>query len=159
MSADATDSNVADALTASIVAAYVGNNAVPACDLPNLIRSVRHALVVNEASAEPASPEIQKPTPAEIKKSITPDALISFIDGKPYKTLRRHLRTHSLTPESYRARYGLPVDYPTTAASYSAQRSALAKQVGLGQQNRPQPAAENAPAAAKKAKRDPKVTS
>ena len=67
---------------------------------------------------------------------MTPDALISFIDGKPYKTLKRHLSRNGLTIEQYRERFGLPRDYPSTAASYSAQRSELARALGLGQQRR-----------------------
>ncbi|MCJ2109713.1 MucR family transcriptional regulator [Methylobacterium sp. E-025] len=88
----------------------------------------------NEAPAEPPGPE--KPTAYQIRKSITPDAIISFLDGKPYKTLKRHLTVAGLTLEQYRARYGLPSDYPSTAASYSAQRSALAHSLGLGQMRR-----------------------
>lgn len=80
----------------------------------------------------PAEEVVEKPTPAQIRKSITPDALISFIDGKQYKMLKRHLRAHGLDPHAYRERYGLPADYPTTAPSYSEQRSALAKGLGLG---------------------------
>ena len=78
------------------------------------------------------APEVEKATPAEIKRSITPDALISFIDGKPYKTLKRHLTGHGLDPQSYRLRYGLPADYPMVATNYAAQRSELAKSLGLG---------------------------
>lgn len=70
---------------------------------------------------------------AEIRKSITPDALISFIDGKPYKTLKRHLTTHGLDPAGYRAKYGLPADYPIVSEKYSAARSELARTLGLGQ--------------------------
>ena len=70
---------------------------------------------------------------AEIRKSITPDALISFIDGKPYKTLKRHLTTHGLDPAGYRAKYGLPADYPIVSEKYSAARSELARMLGLGQ--------------------------
>jgi predicted transcriptional regulator len=79
---------------------------------------------------------VEKPTPAQIRKSITPEALISFIDGKPYKTLKRHLTGNGMTIEEYRERYGLPRDYPSTAASYSEMRAALAKSFGLGQQRR-----------------------
>ncbi|MCJ2038261.1 MucR family transcriptional regulator [Methylobacterium sp. J-059] len=123
-------------LAADLVAAYVSNNNVPVSELPNVIASVHAAFtgLANEAPAEPAGPE--KPTPAQIKKSITPDALISFIDGKRYKTLKRHVTKAGLTMETYRARYSLPADYPSTAASYSAQRSELARSLGLGQQRR-----------------------
>jgi predicted transcriptional regulator len=123
-------------LAADLVAAYVSNNNVPVSELHNVIASVHSALagLTNGTAAEPAGPE--KPTPAQIKKSITPDALISFIDGKGYKTLKRHVTKAGLTMEEYRARYGLPSDYPSTAASYSAKRSELARSLGLGQQRR-----------------------
>jgi predicted transcriptional regulator len=75
-------------------------------------------------------------TPAEIRRSVTPEALVSFLDGKSYKTLRRHLGTHGMTPETYRARFGLPADYPMTAANYAAHRSELAKAAGLGASRR-----------------------
>jgi predicted transcriptional regulator len=124
------------ALTADIVSAYVSNNRVPPAEMPTLLASV-HAAVAGLGSA-PASekPAVQKLTPAQIRKSITPDALISFIDGKSYKTLKRHLTGNGLTIEQYRERFGLPHDYPSTAASYSEQRSALAKSLGLGLQRR-----------------------
>jgi predicted transcriptional regulator len=79
---------------------------------------------------------VVKATPAQIRKSITRDALISFEDGKPYKTLKRHLTTFGLTIEQYRAKWGLPADYPTVAPSYSEARSAMAKALGLGQGGR-----------------------
>ena len=118
--------------TAEIVMAYVGRNAVPLGEVPGLIASVHSALVDLTQRQRAAEPQVAKPSPADIRKSITPDALISFIDGRSYKTLRRHLGVHGLTPEGYRARYGLPVDYPVTSPAYSAQRSALAKNFGLG---------------------------
>lgn len=130
-------------LAADLVSAYVSNNSLPAADLPGLLVQVHAAL--SGLSAPVAAPEdsVEKATPTQIKKSITPDALISFIDGKPYKTLKRHLSTHGLDFEAYRARYGLPADYPTVSANYSAARSALAKDLGLGQQRR-KPAAKEA---------------
>ncbi|APX85879.1 MucR family transcriptional regulator [Methylorubrum extorquens] len=137
-------------MTADIVAAYVSNNSLPASDLPALLVQVHGAFVsLSAAPAAEAGGEIEKPTPAQIRKSITPDALISFVDGKPYRTLKRHLSVHGLTIEGYRARYGLPNDYPSVAANYSASRSALAKQLGLGNQRKkaePEPAPEPAPA-------------
>ncbi|MCJ2107329.1 MucR family transcriptional regulator [Methylobacterium sp. E-041] len=123
-------------LTADLVAAYVSNNNVPMSELAALIAKVHAALtgLGNEAPVEPVSPE--KATAAQIKKSVTPDALISFEDGKSYKTLRRHLTLRGLTPEAYRTKYGLPADYPMTTANYSAQRSELARSLGLGQMRR-----------------------
>ena len=133
------------------MSAFVSNNNVPVSELPALIASVHAALagLGKEAPAEPAGPE--KPTPAQIRKSISPDALISFEDGKSYKTLRRHLTMRGLTAEGYRAKYGLPADYPMTSASYSAQRSALAHSFGLGQMRR-KAASEAAEASAEASK-------
>lgn len=119
-----------------IVSAYVSNNSVPISELPGLLAGVHAALTKLSAPAATATEAADKPTPAQIRKSVTPDALISFIDGKPYKTLKRHLSTHGMTIEEYRMRFGLPRYYPSTAANYSAQRSALAKSTGLGNQRR-----------------------
>lgn len=124
-------------MTADTVAAYVSKNAVRASELPNLLVQVHAAFAsLSTAQSAEAGSEIDKPTPAQIKKSIAPDALISFIDGKPYRMLKRHLNGHGLTIEEYRTRYGLPNDYPSVAANYSASRSALAKQLGLGNQRK-----------------------
>jgi predicted transcriptional regulator len=123
--------------TVDVVAAYVSNNSVPTTELPTLIASVHEAL--NKVASGPVaqtSEAFEKPTPAQVRKSIRPDGLVSFIDGKSYKTLKRHLTKHGLDPHTYRERYGLPADYPTTSANYSAQRSALAKSLGLGQPGR-----------------------
>ena len=122
-------------LAADIVSAFVSNNSVPATDLPALIGSVHSALqnVGNPAQTQPT----EKPTPAvPVKKSITPDAIISLEDGKPYKSLKRHLTGRGLTPAQYREKWGLPRDYPMVAPNYAAKRSELAKQSGLGQQRR-----------------------
>lgn len=117
---------------AGLVAAYVTHNHVAAADLPALLGTVHRALAGLGLPAVEPQPEVEKPSPAEIRRSITDDYLTSFIDGGRYKTLRRHLGNHGLTPEGYRARYGLPVDYPMTAPAYSARRSAVAKAIGLG---------------------------
>lgn len=130
------DKNATISLAAEVVAAYVGNNNVAVADLPGLIRSVHDALAGVGAPPEAASEPTAKATAAQIRKSITHDALISFIDGKPYKTLKRHLTTHGTTVEEYKARFGLPKDYPTTAPAYSEARSAMAKALGLGQGGR-----------------------
>ncbi|WP_336491739.1 MucR family transcriptional regulator [Methylobacterium nigriterrae] len=142
-------------VTAQIVSAYVSKNSVWAAHLPDLIVSVHAALSGLGKTAEPAG-NVEKPTPAQITKSITPDALISFIDGKPYKTLKRHLTRHGLSMQEYRARYGLPVDYPATAPNFSARRSELARALGLGQQRR-KSAGGSAPSSEPKGRRKPKV--
>jgi predicted transcriptional regulator len=119
-------------ITTDIVGAYLSHNRVPVAELPGLLESVHAALAGLGQSAEASESVAEKLRPAQIRKSITPEALISFIDGKPYKTLKRHLTKHGLTMDEYRERFGLPRDYPSTAASYSEQRSALARQNGLG---------------------------
>ena len=125
-----------------IVSAYVSNNSVPISELPGLLAGVHAALAKLSAPTAAVTEAADKPTPAQIRKSVTPDALVSFIDGKPYKTLKRHLSRNGLTIEQYRERFGLPRDYPSTAASYSAQRSELARSLGLGQQRRKSAAVE-----------------
>ncbi|WP_182179361.1 MucR family transcriptional regulator [Methylobacterium radiotolerans] len=119
-------------LTADIVAAYVSNNSVPTSEMPALLSAIHGALVGLNSPAAPAEAKIDRATPSQIRKSISPDALISFEDGRSYKTLKRHLTALGLSPEQYRAKWGLPVDYPMTAPSYSEMRSALAKNTGLG---------------------------
>jgi predicted transcriptional regulator len=125
-------------LSADIVSAFVSNNSIPASELGNLLANVHTAITDLAASGSASSKgdEVEKVTSAQIRKSVTPDALISFEDGKPYKTLRRHLTLRGLTPEEYRVKWGLSADYPMTAASYSAQRSDLARALGLGQQRK-----------------------
>lgn len=118
-------------LTADIVAAYVENNDASPADLPALIRSVHGALSALGAPIELA-PSPAKITAAQARRSITPDALISFEDGKAYKLLKRHLTTVDLTPDTYRAKWGLPANYPMIAPNYAAARSALARETGLG---------------------------
>ena len=118
------------AMTTTIVAAHVANNVVPVGELSKLIQQVFGALAKVSASAQ--TPE--KPQPAvTIKKSVTPDYIVCLEDGKKLKMLKRHLKTsYGLTPNEYRERWGLPADYPMVAPNYAAQRSALAKKIGLG---------------------------
>ncbi|MDE4915119.1 MucR family transcriptional regulator [Methylobacterium sp. 092160098-2] len=123
-------------LAADIVSAYVSNNSVPVAELPALLSGVHAAIAGLISAPSSAAPKVEKPTPARIRKSITPDALISFLDGNPYKTLKRHLSGNGLTIEEYRERFGLPRDYPTTAPNYSALRSEMALRLGLGNQRR-----------------------
>ncbi|MCJ2061120.1 MucR family transcriptional regulator [Methylobacterium sp. J-088] len=123
-------------LAGDIVAAYVANNSVPASELPNLIHSVYTAigaLTAGSTSITSAEPVIDRPSALQIRKSVQADGIVSFIDGKTYKTLKRHLTKHGLDPKAYRERYGLPADYPLVAPSYAEKRSALAKAIGLGQ--------------------------
>ena len=147
------------ALAADIVSAFVANNTVPTADLPALISSVHQALAATAqlTSVQSAAPEQLKAKPAEIKRSITPDQLISFEDGKGYKSLKRHLTTRGLTPAEYRAKWGLPTDYPMVAPSYSAQRSELARSLGLGHSRKkaqavPAPVPAEAPAKGRRKK-------
>jgi predicted transcriptional regulator len=113
------------------VAAHVGNNTVPLADLPNLIDQVHKSLA--NVEKEPA-PAVERPQPAvAIRKSVTPDYLICLEDGKRLKMLKRHLKTaYDMTPDEYRERWQLPADYPMVAPNYARQRSALAKEIGLG---------------------------
>lgn len=134
-------------ITADLISAYLSNNHVAPSDLPTLITKV-HASLTGLSGSAPEASGPEKPTPAEIKKSITHDHIVSFEDGKPYKTLRRHLTLRGLSPEAYREKWGLPRDYPMTSAAYSAQRSDLARRLGLGQQRR-QYAASSEPVDAK----------
>lgn len=124
-------------LTAEIVANYVAANQIGVAELPALVKATHDALAgVGQPAAEAGPAEHPKATAAQIRKSITQDALISFEDGRPYRTLKRHLTTMGLTVEQYRAKWGLPKDYPTVAPSYSEQRSAMAKSLGLGKGGR-----------------------
>lgn len=123
-------------LTADIVAAYVGNNTVAQADLPKLIANIYQSLATaTHGVAEPKLAEAAELKPAvPVRKSITPDYIICLEDGKKFKSLKRHLRTHyDLSPEQYREKWGLPVDYPMVAPSYAEARSSLAKKIGLGQ--------------------------
>jgi predicted transcriptional regulator len=126
-------------MTADIVSAYVGNNAVAADDLASLIQSVHRALSGVTGAPEPV--EVAQKEPAvPIKRSIQPDHLVCLEDGRKFKSLKRHLRTkYNMSPEDYRAKWGLPKDYPMVAPSYAKARSELAKQMGLGQGGRQAP--------------------
>lgn len=122
------------AYAAEIVAAYVRNNPVPPAELPDLIRSVHRSLT--DLSDPAAEPEKLKPA-VSVKKSVNNDYLICLEDGLKFKSLKRHLRSkYDLSPDEYREKWGLPPDYPMVAPGYSAQRSKLAKKMGLGRQER-----------------------
>ncbi|MGL4313131.1 MAG: MucR family transcriptional regulator [Sphingomonas sp.] len=130
-------------LATELTIAWLGNqnNRVAAEDVPTFLRTM-HA-TINElaggtAVESSASEDTTEFTPAvTVRKSLASrDHIISMIDGKPYRTLRRHLATHGMTPESYRARYNLKPDYPMVAPAYSEQRRDMAKKIGLGSSNR-----------------------
>ncbi len=136
MPSESASSNLAE-LTADIVSAYVAKNSVRPEDLATLINTV-HSALTGVGSGNGAAAQEEKREPAvSIKKSITPDFLISLFDGKKYKSLKRHLRTsYNMTPEQYREYFNLPRDYPMVAPNYAKARSDLAKSMGLGQQRK-----------------------
>jgi predicted transcriptional regulator len=119
-------------LTAKIVSAYVSNNTIVASDLPQLINETHAAL--SRATGNAVQPEREELKPkVPVKKSVMPDFIICLEDGKKFKSLKRHLRTHyNLSPEDYREKWALPHDYPMVAPNYARARSDLAKKMGLG---------------------------
>ena len=133
---DTTTTNNFIELTAEIVSAYVSNNTVPSGDIPALINQVHAALA--RVSGAPGEPPAEPLKPAvSVKRSVTPEYIVCLEDGKKFKSLKRHLRTqYNMTPEQYRDKWSLPPDYPMVAPNYAQARSALAKQMGLGQQRR-----------------------
>jgi len=119
-------------LASEIVAAYVSNNPIPVSEVPAMIKAVHSTLggLVGTAQGEPATS--QKPA-VPIKRSVTPEYIICLEDGKKLKMLKRYLRSnYNMTPEEYRAKWGLQADYPMVAPNYAAQRSEFAKKIGLG---------------------------
>lgn len=125
-------------LVAEVAGAYFSNSHVNPSEIPNVISQIASSLggigggSQSQGQAEEAAAP-KKATAGQVRKSITPDALISFEDNRPYKTLRRHLSGRGLSPEQYREKHGLPSDYPMVAPSYSAMRSEMARNLGLGQ--------------------------
>ncbi|MGA0599216.1 MucR family transcriptional regulator [Caulobacter sp. KR2-114] len=140
------DSERLQELVAEVAAAYFSNSHVTPAEIPTVVQQIASSLAavkaVPEAGPEDGAVEAEAPAAAkrmpvgQVRKSITAEALVSFEDGRPYKTLRRHLATRGLTPEQYREKWGLPADYPMVSANYSAARSAMAKSLGLGQKGR-----------------------
>jgi predicted transcriptional regulator len=136
-------------LSAEIVSAYVSKNSVPAADLPSLLASI-YAALTKTAQGPKEEPKAELVPAVSVRKSVTPDAIICLEDGKSFKSLKRHLRTtYDMTPEQYRAKWSLPVDYPMVAPNYAKARSELAKTIGLGQQRRKKVAQVEAAAPAK----------
>ncbi len=133
---DTPDNSDITSLTARIVAAYVSHHQLPVSELPRLIQSVRDSLQRLTAPAEetPAKEELKPAVP--IKKSVTPDYIICLEDGKKLKMLKRHLMSsYGITPDEYRAKWGLPADYPMVAPNYAKARSDLAVKLGLGRRS------------------------
>jgi predicted transcriptional regulator len=119
-------------LSSTIVAAYVSNNPVPAGELPAMIKSVHGTLCGLAAGGDDGSTTNQKPA-VPVRRSVTPDYVVCLEDGRKLKMLKRYLRSsYDMSPEQYRAKWGLPIDYPMVAPNYAKVRSDFAKQIGLG---------------------------
>ena len=132
--AGGSDNDLID-LSTEIVSAYVSHNALSVTDLPKLISDVHTALKVLKTDSAAAPMEELKPA-VPVRKSVGPDYIVCLEDGKKFKSLKRHLRTHyDMSPEQYREKWGLPADYPMVAPNYSATRSRLAKDNGLGRKS------------------------
>lgn len=140
MSEDQPDTNALE-LATELTIAWLGNpnTRISADEVPAFLRRMHETVseLTGSSAESPASEPQADYTPAvSVRKSLSSrDHIISMIDGKPYKTLRRHLATHGLTPDQYRERYGLKSDYPMVAESYSESRRAMAKQIGLGRKS------------------------
>jgi predicted transcriptional regulator len=126
------DNRTLKSLTTEIVSAYLAGNRITAGELPPLIQAVSRTLTGLGEPQPAADAPMSQQSPARIRRSITPEGLVSFEDGKSYKHLKRHLRAMNLSPDQYRAKWGLPAKYPMVSANYSAQRSEIAKATGLG---------------------------
>jgi predicted transcriptional regulator len=123
-------------MTTDIVSAYVTQNKISTTEIGSLISSTYAVLCSLEGNPQPEAPKDLVPA-VPAKKSVFPDYIICLEDGKRFKSLKRHLRSsYNLTPEAYRAKWGLPSDYPMVAPNYAAARSVLAKKIGLGRGNR-----------------------
>ncbi len=119
-------------MAADVAAAYVSNNTLPPAQITEVIRTIYASFLALEQRNDGAAPSHAKPV-VPIKKSVTPDYIICLEDGKKLKMLKRHLRTaYGMTPDAYRAKWGLPLDYPMVAPNYAQQRSVFAKKIGLG---------------------------
>ena len=119
------------ALTAEIVSAYVMKNRLPPTGLPELIASVSDS--IRKLGTPVPEPEPELVPAVNPKRSVHADHIVCLEDGKRFKSMKRHLTSHGLTPQQYRSKWGLPADYPMTSPNYSATRSAMAKDIGLGQ--------------------------
>jgi predicted transcriptional regulator len=125
------DENALITITAEIISAYVTKNQLPSSELTELIANVSESI---RKLGEPATkPEADLVPAVNPKRSVQPDYIVCLEDGRKFKSMKRHIAQHGLTPQQYRVRWGLPADYPMTAPNYSAARSAMAKDIGLGQ--------------------------
>lgn len=123
-------------MAVDIVSAYVSNNPLPSAQITEVIRTVYGTLESLSGAATEVREEAPKPA-VPVKKSVTPDYLICLEDGKKLKMLKRHLRTnYGMTPDEYKAKWGLPADYPIVAPNYASQRSEFAKKIGLGRKSK-----------------------
>ena len=148
-----TDQSALLVMTTGIIANFVANNRVSPDELPGLVTMVHGSL--SHLGGDPGPEETEAParlTPAAIRKLIQPDGVVSLIDGRKFKSMKRHLSLQGYTPKSYRAHFSLPKDFPMVSPEYAAQRSALAKSMGLGQGGRQPKKAEIAAKPARKAK-------
>ena len=145
MTEETTQDNVLS-LTAEIVSAYVSKNSLPTAALPGLIGQIHQSLTGLSSSHKVEAPVALVPA-VPIKKSVTPDYIISLEDGRKFKSMKRYLGLRNMSPAEYREKWGLPRDYPMVAPNYAARRSELAKKLGLGRQ----PNAAAAPAPKRKA--------
>lgn len=148
-----TDQSALLAMTTGIVANFVANNRVSPDELPGLVTMVHASL--SHLGGAPEPEEAKEParlTPAAIRKLIQPDGIVSLIDGRKFKSMKRHLSIQGFTPESYRDHFSLPKDFPVVSPEYAAQRSALARSMGLGTSGLQPKKAEMASKPARKAK-------
>lgn len=142
------ESDTLISLTTDIVAAHVSNNPIASSDVPSLIQAVYKALAAADQPAA-AEPEVLSPA-VSVRSSVKPDAITCLECGAKFKMLKRHLTTdHNLTPEEYKARWGLRADYPLVAPDYSETRKQLAVKIGLGRKGTGRKPAAAKPAAAK----------
>ena len=119
-------------MSVEIVSAYVSNNSIAATQVPDVINTVYGALNSINGQTVFESSESQKPA-VSVRRSVNPDYIVCLEDGKKLKMLKRHLRAaYGMSPDEYRAKWGLPSDYPMVAPNYALQRSAFAKKIGLG---------------------------
>ena len=132
MAEDTKETSAVLGLCANIVAAYVSNNPVPAAELPGMIRNIHATISGLSPGGSQIAAASQKPA-VPVRRSVTPDHVVCLEDGKKLKMLKRYLRTtYDMSPEQYRAKWGLPADYPMVAPNYSVKRSEFAKKIGLG---------------------------